>query len=695
MADSGTKDLGSILSAGLYRIPDYQRGYAWTTNEVNDLLDDLQYVSEESDAPDEHYLNSIIVAERGEQDEIEVIDGQQRLITTSLLANEILRKAEELHNQSAREEKEEDRNTDFFRGKIQETLYDRVFKSIYESEDYRVLPSKEHKEVYTRLVTPDIEKKRHISDIKQLASSPSEQKLVSATKTVRKRLDDMLDGSDGPAGKLLELRILASDLCETFTATLHIVKSPNEAGRIFEAINDRGKDLNRADKIKSYIVYRASFDDVNIGVNSIHKTFTNIYDKLNKLTSNPSETDILIDRLVGQHWNMFAGQKTIDNSDYLVGRHDKATEDIEQIKRAKYHIPKNADGKRAEKWINAYIRSLENSATAYIHTIGMKNEEIYREAKKEMSDEANPSNIRHYIYATNEFAPSTIHSLLIAVNLRFSGRSFYERLTESFEKLALRMFAIGGARRDTKRNDFESLSHALFWSGRDDLTDVYPEISRIPESVENSCNKYGINGSAQDVNKVIELVDKWSYEYSHDNRDNKEVDVFEERLRKDNLEGLGVAGWGGVGSPEVKNYLLYRYEVDIREGGAVDPPKYLKSEIHDYTVEHVWPTEQPDSGPAAGIDSDDYQHYVERLGNLTLLSLSENSTAQNEDYETKWKKVYKAARDGMKTIRDEFPDPTGETRNSASEKGFTTWRRSLIEWRSERMAKTLAEYWGV
>jgi hypothetical protein len=690
MADSGTKNFGSILSDGLYRIPNYQRGYAWTSSEVNDLLDDLEYVTE-NESVEDHYLNSIIVTEAEDAsltDVLYVIDGQQRLLTANLLANEILRKAFELSSNG-------DQNTSHLKTQIEDKLYNDIFKRSASRVTRRALPADEHRDVFKELVLTDLEAERDLEAIEDGAGSPSEQKLAGAVRTISDRLDVLLqvEAPDSPQDQLLYLDRLASTLHNDFTATLHEVKSPSEAGRIFEAINDRGRNLNRADKIKSYLVYRATLGDVSVDVEDIHETFTQIYEVLNDYASDPAKVDGLIDRLVGQHWNIFAGEDQISRSDDLVGRHEKASEDIDQIKHAKYHVTKNADDARVGKWIDVYLNSLRDAADAYVYIRGTDQEDLFERLKEQLSDDIDKSAVRHYLYAIEKFGPSTTHSLSIALYMRFCGSESYESVTKTLEKLIMRIFGVGGARRDTKRGDFESLSRVLFWESRDDLTDVFPEGTSIPSGVANDADTYSIDGSLHDADEVASSLKKWAHNYSHETEDDEEVDVFERRLRNDNLNGLGVAGWGGLSTSELKNYMLYNYEVQIRSGGA-ELPKYLQAGIYDYTVEHVWPTNRSDLDIADDLDDDDYAHYVERAGNLAFLSLSENSTAGNREYEKKWTLTYKDARDGTKMVRDEFPDPTGEYPNEANEAGFETWGPEVIEWRSERMAGELASYWG-
>lgn len=68
-----------------YLVPLYQREYAWGKNEVERLLNDL-FLSFKEDAGRNYYLGSIVVRrDKGADNHFEVVDGQQRLITLSML----------------------------------------------------------------------------------------------------------------------------------------------------------------------------------------------------------------------------------------------------------------------------------------------------------------------------------------------------------------------------------------------------------------------------------------------------------------------------------------------------------------------------------------------------------------------------------------------------------------------------------
>jgi hypothetical protein len=68
-----------------YVIPSYQRPYAWTTVQAGELFSDLLdfYVKEDKD--DTYFLGSIVLIKEDGKSHAEVIDGQQRLTTLTIL----------------------------------------------------------------------------------------------------------------------------------------------------------------------------------------------------------------------------------------------------------------------------------------------------------------------------------------------------------------------------------------------------------------------------------------------------------------------------------------------------------------------------------------------------------------------------------------------------------------------------------
>lgn len=67
-----------------FRIPDYQRPYAWDTEQASELLNDLMEAVGR-DPSDPYFLGSIVLVKNKELPAAEVIDGQQRLTTLTIL----------------------------------------------------------------------------------------------------------------------------------------------------------------------------------------------------------------------------------------------------------------------------------------------------------------------------------------------------------------------------------------------------------------------------------------------------------------------------------------------------------------------------------------------------------------------------------------------------------------------------------
>lgn len=77
--------LGKIFSSDFdYEIPPYQRPYAWTTEQAGELFDDL-YDFYRHEKEDSYFLGSIVLIKSENAPHSQVIDGQQRLTTLTIM----------------------------------------------------------------------------------------------------------------------------------------------------------------------------------------------------------------------------------------------------------------------------------------------------------------------------------------------------------------------------------------------------------------------------------------------------------------------------------------------------------------------------------------------------------------------------------------------------------------------------------
>ena len=79
----------------IFNVPDYQRPYSWTENEALTLWDDLInfWKSGEENVADTYFTGSIVLVYSAESPEAEVIDGQQRLTTLSMILSVLRNKS--------------------------------------------------------------------------------------------------------------------------------------------------------------------------------------------------------------------------------------------------------------------------------------------------------------------------------------------------------------------------------------------------------------------------------------------------------------------------------------------------------------------------------------------------------------------------------------------------------------------------
>jgi uncharacterized protein with ParB-like and HNH nuclease domain len=76
---------GALLSSSIFEVPQFQREYSWQEDQVSDFWSDL---SKGLDS-ESYFLGLVILTDEGGRKH--VVDGQQRLITLSLLERYLFR----------------------------------------------------------------------------------------------------------------------------------------------------------------------------------------------------------------------------------------------------------------------------------------------------------------------------------------------------------------------------------------------------------------------------------------------------------------------------------------------------------------------------------------------------------------------------------------------------------------------------
>lgn len=206
-----------------FTVPDYQRLYSWGESQWEEFWRDLNELEE----GESHFLGSIVVIERkggfGQLDEYELVDGQQRLTTISLLL-----KAIENYYQ-------ENSDPDDIAEMINE---DFLYETGHSNESYVKLSlSRFEDETYQKIIKDD------------LTAINEESQLLSAYEYFQEKLEDR----EQDEVENIRLRLILS-----MNLVVIQCNSTASAFRLFETLNDRGLELSAVDLMKNSLLQVAS-----------------------------------------------------------------------------------------------------------------------------------------------------------------------------------------------------------------------------------------------------------------------------------------------------------------------------------------------------------------------------------------------------------------------------------------------------
>lgn len=126
-------ELFGVMQNKKFVIPDYQRPYKWDTEKCEILWDDLIdfYSDPGKNEEDEYFLGTIVTCPSDKKNEIEIIDGQQRLTSLYLLLRAFYKKLEQM---------QEDEDIIGLKGQIAPCLWDvdSVSKKVKDQSRYHL-----------------------------------------------------------------------------------------------------------------------------------------------------------------------------------------------------------------------------------------------------------------------------------------------------------------------------------------------------------------------------------------------------------------------------------------------------------------------------------------------------------------------------------------------------------------------------
>lgn len=231
------RSIGGIFSDEFeFQVPPYQRPYLWETEHAGDLLDDLLGFMGETNGPisnlDPYFLGSIVLI-KNSSPESQIVDGQQRLITLTILLSVL-------------------------RALVPSEYADGITKRIYEAEDrvaglaarFRLHPKAQDASFFERY----IQREGGIANLKQV-------NLAELSDSRRHIAENALYIS-AQLGQISQERRIRLVQFIIQRCLVIIVSTPDltSAFRIFTVLNDRGLELDAADILKADIIGRISVE---------------------------------------------------------------------------------------------------------------------------------------------------------------------------------------------------------------------------------------------------------------------------------------------------------------------------------------------------------------------------------------------------------------------------------------------------
>ena len=618
------QSLSVLFQNRLFRIPDYQRGYAWKDEQLVDFWDDLINLHENR----YHYTGLLSLKEVKSNDvktwqgdewvfdvgfkPFHVVDGQQRLTTFSILLYEIvsfLKGLPENQNKADNniflgfESLEQIREKYIVRIRRPENLV-RTYLFGYEVDN----PSANYLryKIFNEPFGGTVDESYYTKNLQH-----AKMFFIRTLSGLFKK-----DGIDG-------IKCLYRKLTLHLMFNLHEIEDDYDVFVAFETMNNRGKKLTNLELLKNRLIYLTTlFDDRRfdtIDKKQLRKNINDTWKEVYRQLGRNKEYPLSDDEFLKAHWISYFKYSRKGGNDYirfLLGKfsaknvfetlteiQSEETEEIlpedEQIDddegadgetEEENEIETASAGKLSPVMISNYVNSLKALAEYWYYSYFPFDSE-FSESEKIWLDKLNRIGIGY-------FRP------LVAAALSTRDLTMpEERITlfQSIERFVFVCFRIGGFQANYQSSVYYNKSRDVL-TGDESIASITEELNGTVTSVMDSA-----------ISSFIA-------------RTNRRFDA-----------GEGFYRWQAL------KYFLYEYELYKLDTNIVqkifwDP--FIKAEKDKVSVEHILP-QTPEKwywrNAYRMFNKDEIKQLSASLGNLLPLSLSINSSLQNDSFPEKRK----------------------------------------------------------
>ncbi|MGJ1267847.1 DUF262 domain-containing protein [Pedobacter chinensis] len=676
--------LKSIFKDRIFKIPDYQRGYAWTTRQLKDFWEDLVNLP----ADRFHYTGLLslkkvdkstwsiwnderwLIEDRGFKP-FHIVDGQQRLTTFVVFIQAISEQLKAIPEN---------------KGKKDEDIYLGSFSLKAIKEEYLVIEKppqfiiKTYKFGY-EVDNPSFKFLRHRIFLEPNSGTIQETfytlNLENAKRFFKENLQIYFDQYG-----LNEIEALFKKVTQNLMFNVYEISDDFDVFVAFETMNNRGKKLSNLELLKNRLIYLTTLYDENELKNDernslrekINDAWKEVYYQLGRNKQNPLNDD---DFLVA-HWIMYFQYTREKGDDY-----------IRFLLEQKF-TPQNIYAKTEVRVSSLQdfeeVREDEDTDQEEVDINGEDEITVLR-------SRLSPKEIEDYVNSLKAAAVHwyNTHNPVNNPDLTTQESLWIDRLNRIgiiyFRPLVTVSFLNKDINSSKRINLFKAIERFIFITFR---------LSRAFSTYRNSefyrAARQLRNGELTIETIIQRLNDRMNYcFYTPENSEETFFDYtyFQKFIDKKFKSGGGFYYWNGL------RYFLYEYEMEkVRQRGSqkIDWRLFVKSEKDKVSIEHIYPqtpTHTSWKSSFKGHKKSQLPFFQGTLGNLLPLSQSINSSLQNDCFDDKKNAKYN---DKKEKIRQGYFDGS---HSEIEVSGYETWNSDTILDRGNKLLEFMEQRWDL
>ncbi len=596
-----------------FQIPEYQRTYSWTKENANILLDDLLN-------NDEYFLGLLLLEIEGRVHFL--IDGQQRFTTIFILLTAILKSE----------------NYNLNNHKTLNIIKNFIF---YDKGVLRLsLQIEQNAEFFKKIVTMPLSE-INAQETEYFSQNRLKEVLLFFCERINLLPNIQID-------KILKTLLNSKIL-------LHCVENTGQAMKIFELLNDRGKDLTQLETLKSFImhkVYTNTSGDENAKQShlaTVKHDFVNIYKNLNSIC-NVTKTNFHEDDILRYYYIAF--EDWHDSKDHYKVK--------ENLKGVIYQL-KSVD-------------ELKNKTRDICNSFFL----MYQILEKATSDKFP---WLKNLYILNRMA--TFYPLLISIEAKFPH--LIEVVANYLELFTYRAFGIMNKRTNTALNQFYRLAQKINLISSEHFSDT-----EIITEIKNIINQTA--GKTKEHDFENNLKSPYFY-HEQQGIDGRYILIKYENFLQDEynkLEACPITKLSEISNFESRTKNSLSVEHIVAQQLAKEDHEYIREITLGINVKTADVTKYWNREEGLRYKPDCFEeNFLHCLGNLVISRIGANASKGDEKPDKKFWGGFKSQEEIADLIRA-----------NQRKRGKNIWRRDTpfnvddILIRQERIIKFAREYWS-